>query len=101
MTRPAKLYLLSHKDWKHLAVEIENNTDYSLKSYVTIFQLNNLSVNIHYYAILSLSHKTDLIIETYGATLADEPNALRYALHPSLYEVLYGNKSNIVFLDKP
>lgn len=100
MTRDAKLYLLSDKDWKQLAESIDNNSDYTLKNDVTIYQLYSASSKSQEYAILSLSDKADKVIEDYGATLAKEPNLLRNSLHQYFREPLYGDKTNISFLDK-
>lgn len=101
MIRDAKLYLLSDKDWKPLAESINNNADYTLKNDVTIFQLYASSSKSQEYALLSLSEKSDTIIEHYGATLAGEPNYLRNSLHDEPSRIpLYGEKSNIAFLKK-
>lgn len=100
MTRDAKLYLLSDKDWKQLAETIDNNPDYTLKNDITIFQLYSASSKSQDYAILSLSDKADKVVENYGATLAEEPNLLRNSLHEYKGEPLYGDRTNISFLDK-
>ncbi len=101
MTRDAKLYLLSGKDWKPLAESIDNNSDYTLKNDVTIFQLYSSTSKSNDYALLSLSDKSDKLIEDYGATLANEPNTLRNALHiETAHKTLYGDKENLAFLNK-
>ena len=100
MTRDAKLYLLSENDWMPLAENIYNNSDYTLKNDVTIFQLPKASNKDHEYALLSLSDKADKIIEAYGATLASEPNMLRNSLHIYHGEPLFGDKTNLIFLNK-
>jgi hypothetical protein len=100
MIRNAKLYLLSDKDWKQLAESIDNNSDYTLKNNVTIFQLYSAFDKNQEYAVLSTSDMADNIIEDYGATLAKEPNLLRNRLHEYHGDPLYGDKINVSFLDK-
>ena len=100
MTRNAKLYLLSDKDWKPLAEIIDNNSSHILEDDVTIYQLYSASSKNLEYAILSLSDRADKIIEEYGATPAKEPNSLRNSLREYYGDPLYGNKSNIIFLEK-
>lgn len=100
MTRDAKLYLLSVKDWKQLAESIDNNSDYTMKNDITIFQLYSPTSKSQDYAILSVSDKADKVIEDYGATLAEEPNLLRNSLHEYYREPLYGDRTNISFLRK-
>jgi hypothetical protein len=92
MTRDANLYILSDKDWQPLA-----NT---LKDEVVIFQLMTSTNSGNQYAILSLSEKADKVVEEYGATPASDKDLLRNRLHEYSGDVLFGDKSNIIFLNK-
>lgn len=100
MTRDANLYILSNKDWKPLANTLENHTDYSLKNDVTIFQLMTSTSQGQHYAILSLSKKSNEIIERYGAIMAVDEDQLRNTLHDYNGEPLFGDKTNVIFLNK-
>ena len=100
MPRNAKLYLLSNKDWKQLADNIDTHSDYTLKNDIAIFQLYSPSGEGREYAVLSISDKADDVIENYGATLATEINMIRYSLHQNHREPLYGDKSIISLLGK-
>ena len=100
MTRDANLYILSHKDWKPLADVLEYHPDFTLKNDVTIFQLMTPSSQGQHYAILSLSEKADKIIQDYGATIASDKDNLRNTLHNYNDEPLFGDKTNVAFLNK-
>ena len=101
MTTDAKLYILSDKDWMPLADTFENHQDYILKNDVTIFQLITPTNQVQQYAILSLSEKADKIIQDYGASIAPDKDLLRHSLHNYNGEPLFGDKTNLAFLNKP
>ncbi|MDE3236436.1 MAG: hypothetical protein KGO81_10815 [Bacteroidota bacterium] len=100
MTRDANLYILSDKDWRPLADLFKSHKDYNLKHQVSIYQLMTSTSVGHHYAILTLSDKADEIVEEYGATPASEKNYLRITLHDYHGDTLFGDKSNVVFLNK-
>lgn len=100
MTRAATLYLLSDKDWQPLADTLDSNQDYTLKDHVVIYQLMTPTSGGQQYAILSLSDKADKVVKEYGATPAHEKDLLRNRLHEYSGDTLYGDKSNVVFLNK-
>jgi hypothetical protein len=100
MTRDANLYILSDKDWQPLANNLESHKDYTLKDEVVIFQLMTSTNSGNQYAILSLSEKADKVVEEYGATPASDKDLLRNRLHEYSGDVLFGDKSNIIFLNK-
>ena len=100
MTRDAKLYFLSDKDWQPLVDLFERNTDFNLKLDISIYQLmTSTSVGRHY-AILTLSDKADKIVEEYGAIPAAKYDTLRITLHDYNGHTLYGDKKNAIFLNK-
>jgi hypothetical protein len=100
MTRDANLYILSKKEWKPLCDILENNKDYTLKNDVTIFQLmTSTSINLEY-AILTLSEATDKIVDEYGAIQASNDDMLRNSLHNYFGNPLFGDKTNLTFLNK-
>ena len=99
MIRDARLYLLTDIDWKPLAHQIEQHVNYNLKDLIVIFNLSN-DKTIRNYAILSMSEDTDKIIEKYGAKEAREKDFLRTTLHDNYSEPLFGDKTNLVFLNK-
>ena len=101
MTRDANLYILTDKDWKPLADIIEHHSNSSLKTDITIFQLHSVSSKVNEYAIISLSDTADKLVMDYGATLAGEPNIMRNSLHNYNGDPLFGDKSNLTFLNKP
>ena len=100
MTRDAKLYTLSAKDWKPLAELFQNHKDYNLKLDISIYQLMTSSSVEKYYAILTISDKADKIVEDYGAAPAPDKDFLRTSLHNYQGDTLFGDKSNVVFLKK-
>jgi hypothetical protein len=100
MTRDANLYILSHKDWMPLADTVKNHQDYTLKNDVTIFRLTIPRDQVQEYAILSLSEKADKIIQDYGASSASDKDLLRNSLHNYYGELLFGDKTNLAFLNK-
>lgn len=100
MRREAKLYILSDKDWKPLAAIIESHKDYEIKNNVIVYQLMTTNSINQEYAVLTLSETADKIVEDYGAKLTDEKNVLRNTLHYYQGDTLYGEKSNITFLNK-
>lgn len=101
MTRDANLYHLFEKDWQPLADILDSHQDYTLKDHVIIFKINEAKSVNHRYAILSLSDKADKVVEEYGAKLAPDNDLLRFSLHEYSGDTLYGDKSNVVFLNKP
>ena len=100
MTRDAKLYILSDKDWKPLAEIFQNHKDYNLKLEISIYQLMTSTSVGHHYAILTLSEKADKIVEEYGATPAADKDLLKNTMHNYHGDTLFGDKSSIVFLNK-
>lgn len=100
MTRDANLYLLTNKDWIPLAEILEEHPNYLLKDYVTIFQLMTSSSTGQQYAIISISDNADKIIEQYGAKIASDKDMLRNTLHDYHGQPLFGNKTNLTFLNK-
>jgi len=100
MTRDAKLYILSDKDWKPLADLFQDDKDYNLKLDIVIYQLMTPTSVGQQYAILTLSDKADEIVEKYGATPAPEKDYLRNTLHDYHGDTLFGDKTNVVFLNK-
>lgn len=100
MTRDAKLYILSDKDWKPLADTFEAHKDYNLRHQVSIYQLMTSASVGQQYAILTLTDTADKIVEDYGATPAADKDLLRNTLHSYHGDTLFGDKSNIVFLNK-
>ena len=100
MTRDANLYILSDKDWKPLASLLQDHKDYNLKLDISIYQLMTSTSIGQHYAILSLSDEADKVAEEYGATPAADKNLLRNTLHSYHGDTLFGDKSNIVFLNK-
>ena len=100
MNRDAKLYLLIDKDWKPLADLIEKHLDNSLKNDVTIFQLFSVSNNSQDFAVLSLSDKSDKVVEQYASNESDKNDSLRTTLHEYYGDPLYGDKRNLTSLKK-
>jgi len=100
MTRDAKLYILSDKDWKPLADLFESHKDYNLKHQVYIYKLMTSTSVGQQYAILTLTDAADKIVEDYGATPAADKDLLRNTLHNYHGDTLFGDKSNVVFLNK-
>lgn len=100
MTRDAKLYILADKDWKPLAEILEQKNNYKEKLDTSIYQLMTSTSIGQHYAILTLSEESDKIVEEYGATIADDKNLLRISLHNYNGEILFGDKTNVVFLNK-
>lgn len=100
MTRDAKLYILTYKDWNPLSELLQKNIDYTLKDDVTIFQLMASTNTGQHYAILTLSDRADKIVEEYGGILASENDLLRKSLHSYSGEPLFGDKTNVTFLNK-
>lgn len=100
MPREAKLYILSDKDWKPLADLIENHKDCMIKQQITIYQLMTSTSSGEHYAILTLSISAEKIVEDYGASAVKENDYLKTTLHDYHGDTLYGDKTNIVFLNK-
>ena len=101
MTRDAKLYFLHTDDWRPISDRIESSRHSDqLKREITIFLFPSATSENGYYAILSLSKEVDKILEALGAKEADEKDYARNALHEYHGEPLYGNKSNVDFLNK-
>jgi hypothetical protein len=100
MTRDARLYTLNYKDWKPLIEIIEQHKDQNLKLFVMIFNLSPSDSINHYYAVLSMHDTIDKLVEDYGAEEVPKHNTMRSELHRGGYELLYGEKTNIVHLNK-
>lgn len=101
MTRDAKLYFLHAEDWQVIKDAIENSRhSHQLEQEITIFLFPTSNSANGYYAILSLSDVVDKIVETAGAVEADEKDYARNALHDYYGEPLYGDKSNVAFLNR-
>lgn len=100
MTRDANLYILSDKDWKPLAELFQDHEDYNLRLDISIYQLMASTSIGQQYAILTLSEKADKIVEEYGATPADDKDLLRITLHDYNGDTLFGDKKNVMFLNK-
>ena len=100
MTRNAKLFFLHDKDWKPLAEMVTNHNNHSLKHDLTIFQYTQAYSEGQNYSILSLSQKMDEMLTAYGAVEASEKDLLRNSLHQYMGEPLFGDKSNLIYLDK-
>lgn len=95
----ARLFLLSDKGIDPLSTLIENNINHALKNEITIFRLYTASSSGDEYAIISLSEFSDKIIKNYGGVLIDSKNAIRHRLKNYEGEPLYGDKSNVQYLD--
>lgn len=100
MTRDAKLYILSDKDWKPLSDVINNTKDIYLARDITIFQLMSSTSIGQHYAIITRTDKADKVVEEYGALLASENNMLKTTLHDYYGEPLFGDKTNVIHLKK-
>ena len=100
MTRDARLYFLTYKDWEPLVQQIEAHRNATLKDLVLVFDLFTGYPKEHYYAILSLHNDIDRIVEDYGCVEADEKNLMRTLLHEHHDDPVYGDKSLLVFLNK-
>lgn len=100
MTKDAKLYILSDKDWKPLSDLIKSNKYIYLARDITIFQLMSSTSIGQHYAIISRTDKADTVVEEYGAVLASENNSLKTTLHEYYGEPLFGDKTNVIHLKK-
>ena len=100
MTRNAKLYILSNKEWKPLVNLINNDKNIYLQRDITIYQLFTSTSKVEEYAIITLSEKADKVVEEYGAILSEQNNYLKTTLHDYFGEPLFGDKSNVIHLQK-
>ncbi len=100
MTRDAKLYILSNKGWEPLSNLINNDNNIYLQRDITIYQLFTSTSKDEEYAIITLSDKADKIVEEYGAILSGQNDSLKTTLHDYFGEPLFGDKSNVIHLQK-
>lgn len=101
MTRDTKLYFLHAHDWTLIKDEIESHRhSHQLKHEITIFLFPSSTSANGYFAILSLSKDIDAILEKAGGKEAAEDDYARNSLHDYYGEPLYGDKTNLAFLNK-
>src|ERR1700744_558215 len=93
----AKLFFLKGYDWDTIVSELKKE---GKENDIIIYQLMNKESKQQHYALVSLSSTAEDTITRNHGIISANSDIMINALHNYNGDVLYGDKENIVFLDK-
>jgi hypothetical protein len=97
MTRDAKLYFVTDKDWRPLKELALAHLSGIIQHDIAIFQV--ASDTHHHYAVISVSDEADAVIEQYGGSLGSKRDLLIPILKEGNRYPLFGETGLTAFLN--